>query len=215
MQLFLTVLSGVCWSVVYIELIRHGLKNKTYGMPLFALGLNFAWEVIYTVDDLAFGAASIQGWVNLAWALLDVIIVYTYFKHGRKYFPEKGKRYFIPFSILAFTSCFVMQFAFYFHFNGGAVAGQYSAFAQNAAMSVLFLTMLFSRGNTQGQSVLMAVAKWIGTLAPAILMGVIQGFNIYIILMGVVCSVFDILYIIILYRWKKGQEKGTSLPQGV
>jgi len=203
MELFLTLLSGVCWSIVYIELIRKGFKDKTYGMPLFALGLNFAWELIYSVDELVLGAASIQGWVNLVWAVLDAVIVYTYFKYGRKYFPEKGKNHFIPFSILAFASCFVMQFAFYFHFKGGVLAGEYSAFAQNAAMSILFLTMLFNRGNTQGQTVLMAVAKWIGTLAPTILMGVLQKFNIYIVLMGVVCSVFDIIYIVVLSKWKK------------
>lgn len=207
MELFLTLLSGVCWSIVYIELIRNGFKDKTYGMPLFALGLNFAWEFIYAADELMLGAASVQGWVNLVWAALDAVIVYTYFKYGREYFPEKGKKYFVPFSILAFVSCFVMQLAFFFHFGGGELAGQYSAFAQNAAMSVLFLTMLFSRGNTRGQTVLMAVAKWIGTLAPTILMGVLQGFNIYIVLMGVVCSVFDIIYIVVLSKWKKAEMK--------
>jgi len=203
MELFLTLLSGVCWSIVYIELIRKGFKDKTYGMPLFALGLNFAWELIYSVDELVLGAASIQGWVNLVWAVLDAVIVYTYFKYGRKYFPEKGKSHFVSFSILAFVSCFIMQFAFYFHFKGGVLAGEYSAFVQNAAMSILFLTMLFNRGNTQGQTVLMAVAKWIGTLAPTILMGILQKFNIYIVLMGVVCSVFDIIYIVVLSKWKK------------
>mgnify|MGYP000984424995 CR=1 FL=1 len=42
MSLFLVLLSGVCWSIVYIELIRKGFQDKTYAMPLFALGLNFA-----------------------------------------------------------------------------------------------------------------------------------------------------------------------------
>ena len=58
MNLFLVLLSGVCWSIVYIELIRNGFKDKTYAMPLFALGLNFAWEVIYSVDSLVLNAAS-------------------------------------------------------------------------------------------------------------------------------------------------------------
>jgi hypothetical protein len=48
----------------------------------------------------------------------------------------------------------------------------------------------------------MAVSKWIGTLAPTILFGVITEFNIFIILMGVVCCVFDIIYIIALCKWK-------------
>ena len=42
MVMFLTVLSGVCWTVVYLDLIRLGLRDKTCGMPLFARGLNIA-----------------------------------------------------------------------------------------------------------------------------------------------------------------------------
>lgn len=201
MELFLTLVSGICWSIVYIELIRKGFKDKTYGMPLFALGLNFAWELIYSVDAIATMGLSAQGIVNVIWAMLDALIVCTYFKYGREQFPKNAKAYFIPYSLLTFVSCFILQFAFYFQF-GGTVAAQYSAFAQNAAMSILFLVMLFTRGNTRGQTVLMAVCKWIGTLAPVILMGILQGFNIYIVLTGVVCSVFDIIYITILCKWK-------------
>ena len=43
-----------------------------------------------------------------------------------------------------------------------------------------------------------AIAKWLGTLAPTILMGVYQGFNIYIIIMGILCTVWDLLYIYLL-----------------
>lgn len=195
MELFLTLLSGICWSIVYIEIIRHGFKDKTYGMPLFALGLNFAWEVIYSIDSLS--NISVQGIVNIIWVALDVVIVFTYFKYGKEFFPDKAKAYFIPFSILVFMTCFVIQFAFYLRFDS-IEASEYSAFLQNAAMSVLFVTMLFMRGNTRGQSISIAIAKWIGTLAPTILMGFLESFNIYIILCGIICSVFDIIYIIFI-----------------
>ena len=202
MNLFLTLLSGVCWSIVYLELIRKGFRDKTCAMPLFALGLNFAWEITYSVDSLLLNTASVQGWVNLVWALLDAVIVCTFFRYGREFFPEKAKKYFIPFSILAFAACFALQFAFYFHFES-VPASKYSAFVQNAAMSIMFLTMLFTRGNTRGQTVLMAAAKWIGTLAPTILGGFVEEFNIYIVLMGAVCFVFDGIYTIVLAKWKK------------
>ena len=70
-------------------------------------------------------------------------------------------------------------------------------------MSIMFLAMLFKRGNTRGQTVLMAGAKWIGTLAPTILGGFIEEFNIYIILTGAVCFVFDLIYVVMLHKWKK------------
>ena len=203
MKMFLTLLSGIAWSLVYIECIRKGFKDKTYGMPLYALGLNFAWETIYAIHDLAAGASA-QAWVNLAWMCLDAVIVYTYFKYGKDEFPENARRYFIPFSILSFAICVVMQLAFFVTFDA-LPAAQYSAFAQNAAMSVMFLVMLFRRNSAKGQSMVIAVAKWIGTVAPTILQGFMGGFNAYIVMMGGICCVVDIIYIVMLRRFQKAE----------
>lgn len=207
MELFLTLLSGVSWTIVYIELIRNGFKYQTYAMPLFALGLNFAWEVLYSLNDLVIHPTTggVQGIANLVWACFDLIIVYTYFKYGKKFFPEKAKKYFVVFSLLAFISCFAIQLAFFFNFPA-IPAAQYSAFLQNAAMSILFLTMLFQRKTTEGQTLLMAVAKWVGTLAPTVLMGLIQGFNSYILICGAICTIFDLLYIFFLKKMKKEEH---------
>ncbi|EOI6974999.1 hypothetical protein ACMVKW_001323 [Listeria monocytogenes] len=215
MTLFLTLLSGIAWTIVYIELIRNGIKHKTYAMPLFALSLNFAWEVIYSINDLVINSNSIgvQGLVNLVWACFDLIIVYTYFKYGKKYFPENAKKYFIPFSILVFITGFAIQLAFYFSFDP-IPAAQYSAFMQNVAMSILFLTMLFQSHNTRGQTLLMAYSKWIGTLAPALLMGLLQEINVYILICGFLCSIFDILYIIFLKK-RKSTESNLTKNGGV
>lgn len=206
MELFLQIVSAAAWTIVYIECIRMGFKQKTYGMPLFALGLNVAWEAIYTVDG--FFHFSIQTVANLIWVIFDIIIVYTYFKYGKKHFPENAKQYFLPFSILSFITCAAMQFAFYLHFDWLAAA-QYSAFAQNAAMSVMFLVMLYRRNSSEGQSMAVAIAKWLGTLAPTILMGVYQGFNIYIVIMGILCTVWDLLYIYFLHK-KINEEQSAK-----
>ncbi|MBQ9646774.1 MAG: hypothetical protein IJV43_00210, partial [Oscillospiraceae bacterium] len=149
---------------------------------------------------------SVQAFVNLIWMCLDAVIVYTYFKYGKRDFPENAKKYFLPFSVLSFAACAVIQLAFFLSFDP-LPAAQYSAFAQNAAMSILFVVMLFRRNGTRGQSVTIAVAKWIGTLAPALLQGVLWGFNPYIVLTGLVCSVFDILYIVLLRRFRQKEAR--------
>ena len=202
MNMFLTLVSGICWSIVYLELIRLGFKDKTYGMPLFALGLNLAWEAIYTYTTLiqeAYGPAGVQAVVNLVWLALDIIILVTYFKYGRKYFPKSlDQKYFVPGSILVLASCAVAQALFAIEF-GTRVAPAYAAFIQNFIMSILFLALLFGREGTEGQSMVIAVAKWIGTLAPTMLFGgnpLVLGF-------GVMCSVFDIIYIVLLYQRSK------------
>ncbi|MBR1931895.1 MAG: hypothetical protein IJ833_10580 [Lachnospiraceae bacterium] len=203
METFLQLLSGIAWSIVYIECIRKGFKDKTYAMPLYALGLNIAWETIYTIHDLS-TKIELQAFVNLAWMCLDAVIVYTYFKFGRKEFPENGRKYFVPFSILSFVVCVMFQFAFFLSFDA-LPAAQYSAFAQNAAMSIMFVIMLFRRNSTKGQSLTIAIAKWIGTLAPTLLMTVVWDFSPYIFIMGVICSIFDILYIVLLWKFRKAR----------
>jgi hypothetical protein len=63
---FLTVLSGLAWTIVYAESIRIGFRDKTYAMPIAALALNVAWESTYAVHDLM-TLGIIQAFVNLIW----------------------------------------------------------------------------------------------------------------------------------------------------
>ena len=197
-------ISGVTWTIVYIELIRRGFKEKACGMPLFALTLNFAWELLYGIDGLFISKSFIpvQSVANIVWAFFDVFILITWFKYGRQYLPERGKKYFIPFSMMAVGFGFLMQFAFYFYCETPEIASIYSAFAQNAAMSVLLLTMLFGRKDTKAQSMTIAVCKCIGTLTPTIY-GNLNGINIYIILTGIICFVLDLTYFYFLWKFQK------------
>jgi hypothetical protein len=45
--LVLTLISGISWTVVYLDLINRGFRDRTYGMPLFALAFNIAREFIF------------------------------------------------------------------------------------------------------------------------------------------------------------------------
>lgn len=193
MNTSLTLLSGIAWTLVYIDAIRIGLKDKTYAMPLFALALNLGWEALYAYHSLSSGP-SLQGIINACWALFDIGIVYTYFRYGRRYWPQAfSAGVFVGWSVLVFVVAFVLQLIFFYEFGGHAGA-RYSAFLQNLLMSVLFINLLVSRKGTEGQTLLIAVAKWIGTLAPTILFGVMEQ-SWFIAALGVFCSVFDLIYI--------------------
>lgn len=201
MELFLTVLSGIGWMIVYEECIRLGFKQKTYAMPLFALGLNFAWELIYTLADIFLeahgpltGLTLVQAIVNAVWVCLDVVILVSYFKYGKKEWPKSiDSKFFAPWSVLVLICSFALQLAFIVGF-GFVKAAQYAAFLQNLLMSVLFISMYVKRGSMEGQSVLLAVAKWIGTLAPTIVFGVME-YNPVVLVSGIFCTVFDLIYI--------------------
>lgn len=201
MVLFLTLLGGVCWTIVYIELIRVGFKNKTYGMPFIALALNVAWEVLYSYIGLKSNATNIQSWINLIWLLLDIVIVYTYLRYGINDFPKHlSKKYFMLWNKIIFSMSFVVQYYFVVEFAN--LGGWYSAFLQNLIMSILFINMLVSRVDTKGQNLTIAINKWIGTVAPTILFGVIYA-NKLVLVLGIFCSIFDIIYIYLLSIAKK------------
>jgi hypothetical protein len=193
MDLFLTAVSGLAWTIVYIDSIRTGFRQKTYAMPIAALGLNFAWESTYAVHDLA-TAVSVQGVVNLVWGLADLAIVYTFLAFGRAEFPRFVTRpMFAVWGVLVFGASYAVQWLFMAQF-GVNDAARYSAFLQNLLMSGLFIAMLVARRGLRGQSPTIAIAKWIGTLAPTILIGAL-GNSQFILGIGIMCSVFDVAYI--------------------
>lgn len=207
--LVLVGISGLCWTIVYIELIRKGFKDKSCGMPLFALCLNIVWEFLYSIDGFLISKEFImvQNIADMAWALCDVAILVCWFKFGRQYLPENARKYFVPYSLLALLVCVGMQFAFYFYCPTATEASIYSAFAQNVAMSVMFLTALFKRDSTKGFSLLGAICKCIGTLTPTI-WGCVEagGVQIYILITGSLCFLVDLIYIYFFIKKKKASD---------
>ena len=195
----LIIISGICWSAVYVDSIRTGFKQKTYCMPLFALGLNIAWEGIYAYTDLFIRKdIGAQALANTAWFLLDIFIVVTFFKFGKEEADgELGKKFFVPWTVIVLICCFVLQILFMVEF--GDIAGEkYSAFLQNIAMSIAYLYMLNRRKSSKGQTMLIAICKCIGTLTPTIF-GTIEG-NMFILVTGVICFIFDMIYIYCLHH---------------
>jgi hypothetical protein len=201
MELFLTIVSGLAWTIVYIEAIRLGFKYKTYAMPVAALGLNIAWETIYGIHGLT-ETISAQSIINLAWAAADVVIVFTFFRFGRSELPKFVTRpLFIGWGVLVFGTSYAMQALFIGEF-GWTDGARYSAFLQNLLMSGLFIAMLVARRGARGQSMVIAVSKWLGTLAPTILIGVLGNLP-FILWIGLLCSVFDLVYIALVWWAKK------------
>ena len=210
MQLFLTIASGLAWTIVYVEAIRLGFKYKTYAMPVAALGLNIAWETIYGVHGLI-GTISAQWIINILWAAADVVIMATFLRFGRAELPKFVTRpLFIGWSILIFGTSYAVQALLIGQF-GWTDGARYSAFLQNLLMSGLFIVMLVARRGTRGQSLVIAVAKWLGTLAPTILIGVLGNLP-FILWIGLLCSLFDLVYIGLLV-WAKRQPTVFAASQ--
>ena len=165
-------------------------------MPFLALAFNIAWEFIYAF--LIYQGSPLQRAVNTVWFLLDVAILYTYFRYGRQEFPRAYERYFVAWSAMTLIVVFAVVYFAGREF-AGVRGGTYTAFAQNLMMSILFIGMLAQRNSVQGQSMIIAVFKWLGTLAPTVLVWLATG-SLLLLVLGLGCFLYDVLYIVLLYR---------------
>jgi len=133
----LTSISGISWTIVYLAVIYRGFKDRTYGIPFFALALNIAWEFLFSF--LFGGQWSLQKVINVTWFFFDVVILYTYFRYGRKEFPKTiDQKWFVPWSWLAIAVGLATQYFAALEFPG-LFGPTYPAFVINLVMSILFI----------------------------------------------------------------------------
>ena len=194
--------------MTYIIIIYKSFKDKTCGMPLFALALNLAWEFtfsfIYPPENLLMARI-----MFILWLILDLIILYTFFKYGYENLKYKNlitKKELSIFAILdiLFSIIFIILFVndiSILYENSIVQAPGFIANLQNLIMSILFVNMILNRGNTLGQSIFIAIFKWIGTLAIAILKfsNMLPSTNTELLIIMLI-QVFDIIYIHLIYK---------------
>lgn len=73
-------IGGTLWTLCYILLWRRSIRDHSYGMPLFALSFNFAWEFVYA---LYVAESPLEQFVFGIWLLLDCGMVWGALKYGR------------------------------------------------------------------------------------------------------------------------------------
>jgi len=160
--LLVGALSSFFWTATYALIIRQGFKDRTFGMPLCALGANLAWECIFLYETLNHGVYDARLAMILPWTLLDGAIVYQCFRYGRDDFQQPLVRKYFPWGlagILITAAAILLAFVREFH----DAIGWYAAFGQNLMMSVLFVAMFLRRDSLRGQSPYIAVSKFLGT----------------------------------------------------
>lgn len=217
------IISGICWTITYIAVIYRGFKDKSYGMPLAALALNFAWECTFTFVYVPEQRAAQV--VNCIWALFDVGILITLIRYGYSYFEKQlglskfefafgiGNAFVFAFAIMIFGAEF---FAPLPYFGGEPFeAGKMIAMIQNAIMSILFVQLFYNRkkqgDGLTGQSFWGALTKLVGTSLTVGLLYVFDGTGNWAFpeTLNAICFVFDVWYCILLR--KELRSKGISI----
>jgi hypothetical protein len=150
--------TGVFWTAAYVLLIRTGLRDRTFGMPVVAFATNISWEFTFAFVRPPSGVMHV---VNIVWFCFDLAIGCTVVRHGRSEFPYLPAPSYLPALAALLALAYPgMDFASEQFDEGG---GTITAFGSNLAMSAMFLAMLAARRSTRGQSTGIALAKPLGT----------------------------------------------------
>jgi hypothetical protein len=155
------VLCFLFWLIAYAGIIYRGFKDKAPGMPVAALAANLSWESTYAflLDPLGDEIHIL----SIPCFVLDLVIAWQGLRYGAVQLRSPFARTFFPvifFATIAMTFPIVYLTFFEFH----DPLGEYNAFGINLMMSILFVAMLLGRDGAGGQSMYIAVSKWLGTL---------------------------------------------------
>ncbi len=201
-SLFIAI-CGIGWIIAYVEALRIGFKDKSYGIPFLTLALNFSWEVYYTFQGYLVFGSHVSTYVNCIWVLIDIGILYTYFKYGHREVKASRSTFYVQASVFL-LACFIIQHLA-FEQLGIIIGALYVGYLINFLMSFLFVRMYFRRPDLKGQSLLIAIPKCIGTFSTTILFGLIGsktagGVHEPILYIGLIIFVTDLIYIYLVAR---------------
>lgn len=216
--ILLGVIGGFSWIIAYALIIYKGVKDKTYGMPLVPLVLNFGYEFVYSFCYPS------NFFFNLFWFLLDIGIVYTYFKYGytsfnKFYSIKKNEWYFI--SVFAFLMGFLINFFGHQFFSqnlNNIPDGQINIFLGYIWLlfiSVCMLVMFFQRKNSDGQSFIIICLMLLGNLSYFLQISFCPVFNRcvspFLLLIMLSSIVIEIYYAKLLFKQLIKEKKNPWL----
>lgn len=148
----------VFWCVAYLLMIRRGLRDQSYGMPLVALCLNVAWETFFSLFSEAQMANRMAYGIYLAF---DLGVLWTCWRFGRDDFGSPLiRKYFRPILIALLVGGFflVRQFSYSFDDSFGGISATFTTLL----LSVLMVGMILRRDSVRGQSFYIGVLVLLG-----------------------------------------------------
>ena len=218
------------WVGAYIMIARRGFLDKSYGMPIAAMCTNIAWEFLFGLN--VFPAcpvlweacpAQLLKYGSLVAALVDVLIVVTILKYGRKQIELPVMVKYFPFIVLggilvAVTSLYPVIDTLYTvntvpppdYLAISLQGGGFTGFGMAVTMGLFFIAMFYSRNSLEGQSFYIALFMALGNVLA-------YGFN-YLVFAGDVpivitvfafwAIIFNFVYVFLMYN--KSKELGVD-----
>ena len=218
---------GVFWILAYLLIVRRGLIDKSFGMPIVAVCGNIAWEFIMIALNESCpiqydGCNTTMFWVRGAMAfILDAGIVYTIWRYGPSQFRNpviaKNLHKILIFGVvMGLVLVWGMETTFFSenihdlpnlpqYIAADQQGGLFSGWVLEFNMDILLIFMIINRGNIKGQSIYIAIFKTIGTIfAYIISVGIKQNVPIIDWLFWITL-VFNLFYIYLVYTYTKAE----------
>jgi hypothetical protein len=208
-----TVLGDLCWAIAYVLIIRQCFRQRTYGLPLVAIVLNFTWELLYSLvlpprcDDGTVDMVKVA--MILAWVALDAFIVWQLFRYGRaEQMYEEIRRYFPV--VLAGSLLLAAAGNFAFAKFYPDAAAPLSGLMINFVMSLLFIFLLFGRPDlhgigwgaswfrVSGNSVIFLANLFLLETSPPSVRG-------FVLFLFIGTAMFDFFFMVLLHKQRAAQ----------
>jgi hypothetical protein len=190
---------NTCWVALYILVIRRGFIDRTFGIPLVALAINMAWDIIGFT--LAKGPA-IQGVVDGFYYLLQMVILYQVVKFGARDFPQMSRFMFLFWVALSqVTAVWFMGLAMV---ELRDPIGVKTGFVDTFINGALFIAMFYRRPGLEGQTIYIGLLKLVGTGVMSLGLAIYPwpGYSDSPFLLSLYVGIFvlDLLYVLLVYQ---------------
>jgi hypothetical protein len=162
--LVITVGTGcaISWLITYVLIIARTILDKTSAIPLLAVVANIVWEFIY--GFILEPGSDYMHLLSILWFLVDLVIMFLVVKYSRDTiltYLDKEISYLWFVFFLVISSFGLIYFSF---INLSDPAGEYTGFGVNLLMTYLFIDKYFRQKTLGGQSLYVAIFKFLGTL---------------------------------------------------
>jgi hypothetical protein len=152
--------SVLAWSIAYLLIVYHGFTERTYGMPMPALAANLSWEFIWAFVWKPF--SDIGHILTIPWLGVDLVIAAQCLMYGGNDATEPFlRKYYRWLFAAAVAIAFPVIYMCFKEFNDWYA--EFTAAGDSLLISVLFIGLLIRRRGPRGQSMYIAVSKWLGT----------------------------------------------------
>lgn len=189
----LDIISGLCWSIVYITAIFLGVKHHTWFIPKIAICQNFAWEFWIVLYRMRMGTANdVSFVVQLVWVLLDIGVALTWLVFDQPSAQQRLKNAALFLLIATAMYLLIVEMRQW----------EYVSFIINVIMSILFVRRVYT-DSSRKTSITIAFTKMIGTLAATIIHGLIL-FDPFTLWLGGICLLLDSYYLSLLFKKARG-----------